>query len=56
MKKKELENRGGKRKGAGAKKKYSENTKSVSFRCPLSKIDEFKLLVKSKLFEWVVLK
>ena len=56
MKKKELENRGGKRKGSGAKPKYNEPTKTIAFRCPLSKIDELKLLVKSKLFEWVVLK
>ena len=48
------ETRGGKRKGAGAKKKYNENTKTVAFRCPLSKVDELKLLVKYKLSEWLV--
>lgn len=52
--KKKLENRGGTRKGAGAKPKYSEQTKTVAFRCPMSKVDELKLLVKSKLFEWSV--
>lgn len=44
--------RGGKRKNAGAKPKYSEQTKTVSFRCPLSKIDELKLYVTAKLSEW----
>lgn len=45
---------GGSRKNAGAKPKYSEQTKTVSFRCPLSKVDELKLIVKSKLLEWSV--
>jgi hypothetical protein len=45
---------GGKRLGAGAKPKYSEQTKTVAFRCPLSKVDELKLVVKSKLSEWSV--
>lgn len=52
MKKKEK--RGGARKNAGAKPKYSEPTKTVAFRCPTSKVDELKLLVKSKLSEWSV--
>ena len=46
--------RGGKRKNAGAKPKYNEGTKTVAFRCPLSKVDELKLVVKSKLSEWSV--
>jgi hypothetical protein len=46
--------RGGKRKGSGAKPKYSEQTKTVAFRCPLSKVDELKLVVKSKLSDWSV--
>jgi hypothetical protein len=46
--------RGGKRKNAGAKPKYSETTKTVAFRCPLSKVDELRLIVKSKLSEWSV--
>ena len=47
-------NKGGKRKGSGAKPKYSEQTKTVAFRCPLSKVDELKSIVKSKLSEWSV--
>ena len=50
--KKKKEKRGGTRKGAGAKPKYNEETKTVAFRCPLSKVDELKLIVKSKLSEW----
>ena len=45
---------GGTRKNAGAKPKYSEQTKTVAFRCPVSKVDELKLIVKSKLSEWSV--
>jgi hypothetical protein len=45
---------GGKREGSGAKPKYLEQTKTVAFRCPLSKVDELKLIVKSKLSEWSV--
>lgn len=45
---------GGSRKNAGAKPKYSDQTKTVAFRCPLSKVDELKLIVKSKLSEWSV--
>jgi len=48
------EKRGGTRKNAGAKPKYNEQTKTVAFRCPLSKVDELKLMVKSKLSEWSV--
>jgi hypothetical protein len=48
------QNRGGKRKNAGAKPKYSEQTKTVAFRCPMSKVDELKIVVKSKLSEWSV--
>ena len=52
--KRKKEARGGIRKGAGAKSKYNEETKTVAFRCPLSKVDELKLFVKSKLSEWSV--
>jgi hypothetical protein len=45
---------GGARQGSGAKPKYNEQTKTVAFRCPLSKVDELKLVVKSKLLEWSV--
>lgn len=48
------EKRGGTRQGSGAKPKYNEGTKTVAFRCPLSKVDELKLVVKSKLLEWSV--
>ena len=34
--------RGGTRKNAGAKPKYSEQTKTLAFRCPLSKVDLLK--------------
>jgi hypothetical protein len=46
--------KGGKRENSGAKPKYSEQTKTVAFRCPMSKVDELKLIVKSKLSEWSV--
>lgn len=46
--------RGGKRPFSGAKAKYNEKTTTVAFRCPLSKVDELKLVVKSKLSEWAV--
>ena len=48
------EKRGGTRKGSGAKPKYNEQTKTVAFRCPLSKVDELKLIVNTKLSEWSV--
>ena len=52
--KKKKETRGGTRQGAGAKPKYNEGTKTVAFRCPLAKVDELKIVVKSKLSEWSV--
>ena len=52
--KKNKETRGGTRQGSGAKPKYNEQTKTVAFRCPLSKVDELKIVVKSKLSEWSV--
>jgi hypothetical protein len=48
------ETRGGTRQGSGAKPKYSEQTTTISFRCPISKVDEIKLLVKLMLSEWSV--
>lgn len=39
-------NRGGSRKNAGAKPKYTEPTKTTAFRIPISKIDEVKSLVR----------
>ena len=52
--KKAKNKRGGTRQGSGAKPKYSEPTKTVAFRCPLSRVDELKTIVKSKLLEWSV--
>ena len=52
MKKKET--RGGIRKGSGAKPKYNEKTKTFGVRCPISKIDELKIIIKTKLSEWSV--
>jgi len=46
---------GGKREGAGAKKKYNEITKTISFRCPVSKVEELNILVKNKLDEFKTL-
>ncbi len=43
---------GGKRSNAGRKSAFAEPTKTVSFRCPLSKIEELKLYVNAKLSEW----
>ena len=43
------ENRGGSRKGSGAKPKYSEQTKTVSCRCPISHIDTLKQVIKDYL-------
>jgi len=46
------ETRGGTRKNAGAKPKYNEQTKTVAFRCPLSKVDELKKIINAKLNEY----
>jgi len=46
--------RGGKRKGAGRKSHFSEPTKTVGFRCPISKTEELKKYVNAKLSEWSV--
>lgn len=40
---------GGKRAGAGAKLKYGEPTKTVTFRLPVSKIAEIRAIIKNKL-------
>jgi hypothetical protein len=40
---------GGKRNGAGAKKKYGEETETISFRCPVSKVEKLKSLIKKEL-------
>ena len=49
---KKKETRGGTRKNAGAKPKYNEPTKTIAFRCPVSKVDELKLVVKNQLEKW----
>ena len=54
--KKEKSKRGGKRTGSGQKLKYNEETKTVAFRCPLSKVEKLKEIVNVQLSEWVVLK
>lgn len=50
--KRKMQLRGGKRKNAGRKSAFTEPTKTVSFRCPLSKIEELKLYVNAKLSGW----
>lgn len=49
------ENRGGTRIGSGQKKKYGEETETISFRCPLSKIKKLKEIVGLKLSEWAII-
>jgi hypothetical protein len=36
--------------------KYNEETKTVAFRCPLSKVDQLTVIVKSRLSEWSIKK
>lgn len=48
------DNRGGVRKGAGAKRKYNEQTVTISFRCPLSKVEDIKSLINHRLNKWSV--
>jgi hypothetical protein len=43
--------RGGKRQNAGRLPKYSEPTKTISFRVPESSIEEIKEIVKSYLLQ-----
>lgn len=43
------ETRGGKRENSGAKLKYSEPTKTIAFRVPISQIDELKSIIKNYL-------
>lgn len=46
------ENRGGTRKGSGAKPKYNEKTTTIAFRVPISKVDEVKEIIKNKQAQW----
>lgn len=39
-------NRGGPRKGSGAKPKYPKPTTTIAFRVPVSKVGEVKKMVK----------
>jgi hypothetical protein len=50
--KKVKENRGGSGRGQGRHLKYGEATKNVSFRCPVSKIEQLKKLVNAALAGW----
>lgn len=47
---------GGARQGSGAKPKYNEPTTTIAFRVPVSKADELKDMVNTKLSEWSILK
>ncbi len=44
--------KGGKRPFSGAKPKYNEETTTIAFRVPKSKVFEVKELVKNKLKEY----
>lgn len=48
--------RGGVRQGAGAKPKYNEPTKTISFRVPVSKITEIKKIIKNMLANFLIKK
>jgi hypothetical protein len=48
--------RGGKRPFSGAKQKYGEQTKTIAFRCPVSKVDEFKKVINTKLAKLAIKK
>lgn len=48
----EKKQRGGTRKGSGAKPKYNEKTKAVSFKCPISKIPEVKEIIYQQLNQY----
>ena len=46
--------RGGSRQGSGAKPKYGEQTKTIAFRVPVSRIGHVKSLLKTMLDGWAV--
>ena len=52
---KKKEKRGGARKNAGAKPKYNEETDTIAFRCPISKIPELKEAIQEKLDSWKII-
>jgi hypothetical protein len=47
------ENRGGPGRGQGRKHRFGEETKNVTFRCPESKVEEFRIYGNKKLAKWV---
>jgi len=49
-----IKNSGGLRKGAGPKQKYNEKTSMISFRCPVSKVEEIKKIVNDQLDKWKI--
>lgn len=44
--------RGGSRQGAGRTSNFGEKTKTITLRCPITKEDELKEHINSKLIEW----
>jgi len=48
------ETRGGSRLGSGAKPKYGEQTTTIAFRVPVSKVNEIKKMVKRKIAEYIM--
>jgi hypothetical protein len=53
MQKQVKSNRGGTRKGSGAKPKYNEPTTTIAFRVPVSKVERIKQLVKIQLIQYL---
>ena len=54
MTKYKKETRGGTRQGSGAKPKYGEQTKTIAFRVPVSRIGHVKSLLKTLLDGWAI--
>lgn len=52
MAKKKKSTHGGAGRGQGRHLKYGEETKNVTFRCPVSKIEQLKKLVNDVLAGW----
>ncbi len=52
MAKKKKSTHGGAGRGQGRHLKYGEETKNVTFRCPVSKIEELRKLVNDALAGW----
>lgn len=50
--KKKKSTHGGAGRGQGRHLKYGEETKNVTFRCPVSKIEQLKKLVNAALAGW----